>query len=48
MFVAISRFEDFTRWHHSHAYRDSHKGIPKGLKLVRGETEIRYFDVVAQ
>lgn len=40
--------EHFTRWHRSHEYRDSHKGIPKGLKLVRGATEIRYFDLIAQ
>lgn len=40
--------DDFSRWHRSHEYRDSHKGIPKGLKLVRGETEIRYFDVIAR
>ncbi len=39
--------DDFTHWHRSHDYRDAHKGIPKGLKLVRGETEIRYFDVIA-
>lgn len=38
----------YTRWHHSHHYRDSHQGIPRGLKLVRGATEIRCFDVVAE
>lgn len=37
----------FTTWHRSHLYRDSHKGIPKGLKLVPGETEIRHFEHVA-
>ncbi|HZQ46644.1 MAG TPA: antibiotic biosynthesis monooxygenase [Verrucomicrobiae bacterium] len=36
----------FTTWHKSHMYRDSHKGIPKGLKLIPSETEIRYFDHV--
>lgn len=37
----------FQTWHHSHVYRESHKGIPKGLKLVPGSTEIRHFEHVA-
>ncbi len=37
----------FKTWHHSHVYRESHKGIPKGLKLVPGSTEIRRFEHVA-
>ena len=37
----------FRAWHHSHLYRESHLGIPKGLKLVRGETELRTFEHVA-
>ena len=36
----------FERWHHSHQYRDSHRGIPKGLKLVPGETSLRAFESV--
>lgn len=36
----------FKRWHRSHEYGDSHAGIPKGLKLVRGRTQIRYFNHV--
>jgi heme oxygenase (mycobilin-producing) len=36
--------ESFKRWHHSHLYHESHKGIPKGLKLVPGEQEIRHFE----
>ena len=39
--------EAFNRWHHSHLYHDSHKGIPKGLKLLPGETAIREFEHVA-
>lgn len=35
--------ESFRTWHHSHLYRESHAGIPKGLKLVPGSTEIRSF-----
>lgn len=37
----------FRAWHHSHLYHASHAGIPKGLKLVPGETEIRSFEHVA-
>ena len=34
-------------WHTSHMYRDSHRGIPKGLKLRPSETQIRFFEHVA-
>jgi len=37
----------FERWHHSHLYHESHKGIPKGLKLVPGEQKIRHFEHVS-
>jgi heme-degrading monooxygenase HmoA len=37
----------FTEWHHSHLYRDSHSGIPKGLKLDPKATELRGFRYVA-
>lgn len=36
----------FEEWHHSHLYRESHKGIPRGLKLVPGRTELRRFEHV--
>lgn len=36
--------ESFKVWHHSHLYHESHKGIPKGLKLVPGQQEIRHFE----
>jgi heme-degrading monooxygenase HmoA len=36
--------ESFRRWHRSHLYQESHKGIPKGLKLVPGQTEMRQFE----
>ena len=38
--------DDYHAWHHGHTYRDSHRGIPKGLKLVGSETRIREFEVV--
>lgn len=34
----------FRTWHHSHLYRESHKGIPKGLKLVPKSVELRFFE----
>ncbi|MEO6874845.1 MAG: antibiotic biosynthesis monooxygenase [Opitutaceae bacterium] len=36
----------YRTWHHSHLYRDSHRGIPASLKLVPGETKIREFEHV--
>jgi heme-degrading monooxygenase HmoA len=36
--------ESYRAWHHSHAYQESHAGIPKGLKLVRGSVAIEFFD----
>jgi heme-degrading monooxygenase HmoA len=37
--------ESYRSWHRSHDYHKSHKGIPKGLKLVPKSTEIRLFEV---
>lgn len=39
--------QSYRAWHKSHMYRDSHKGIPKGLKLDPEATEIRFFEHVA-
>lgn len=33
----------FRQWHHSHLYRESHAGIPQGLKLVPEATELLTF-----
>lgn len=35
--------ESFRQWHHSHLYRDSHAGIPQGLKLDPAATELLTF-----
>jgi heme-degrading monooxygenase HmoA len=46
----VTHWEDeqsFQVWHESHAYHESHKGIPKGLKLVPKTTEIRRFEMFA-
>ncbi len=37
----------YRTWHRSHLYQESHKGIPKGLKLVPKSVSIRFFEYVA-
>jgi heme-degrading monooxygenase HmoA len=37
----------FRSWYKSHAYRDSHRFIPRGLKVVRGSSRLRFFDLVS-
>jgi heme-degrading monooxygenase HmoA len=36
----------FKSWHRSHMHHESHRGIPKGLKLVPKSTSLRYFQLV--
>lgn len=36
--------ESFRTWHHSHLYHESHRGIPKGLKLVPKSVELKFFE----
>ncbi len=38
----------YREWHRSHEYHESHKGIPKGLKLVPGSAKVRFFEVYAE
>ena len=38
--------QSYVDWHGSHMSRDSHAGIPKGLKLIGSETEIRQLDYI--
>jgi heme oxygenase (mycobilin-producing) len=48
-FWLMTRWADepsYRAWHHSHLYRESHQGIPNGLKLVPGGTSIRLFERV--
>lgn len=45
-FWLLTYWEDetsFTEWHRSHLYRESHAGIPAGLKLVPEATELLTF-----
>lgn len=37
---------DFEEWHKSHLYRESHSGIPKGLKLVPKSANLTFFEYV--
>jgi len=37
----------YRAWHHSHLYKESHEGIPKGLRLVPKSVSIRLFEHVA-
>lgn len=37
----------YKTWHHSHVYHDSHKGIPKGLKLIPRSAKVTLFDYIA-
>jgi len=39
--------QSFRAWHRSHQYSQSHRGIPKGLKLALGETKITHFEHVS-
>ena len=39
--------EHFEQWHRSHLYRDSHAGIPKGLKLVPKSVRLSFLEHVA-
>lgn len=38
--------DSFKVWHHGHTYRESHKHIPKGLKLVKGSVELHHLEHV--
>ena len=37
----------FTQWHHGHLYHESHRGIPKGFKLVPKSPQLRFFEHIA-
>lgn len=40
--------DDYRTWHRGHDYRESHCGIPKGVKLVGRETCVREFETVCE
>ena len=37
----------YRTWHRGHLYQESHRGIPKGLRLVPHSVSIRFFNHVA-
>jgi heme-degrading monooxygenase HmoA len=39
--------QSYRSWHRGHEYHESHKGIPKGLKLVPGSAGVQLFEVFA-
>ena len=39
--------DSFRAWHRGHTFRESHAGIPKGLKLDPAATELRGFRHIA-
>lgn len=39
--------QSYRTWHRGHSYHDAHAGIPKGLRLVRGSAQLRYFEHVS-
>ena len=39
--------QSYRLWHRGHAYRESHGGIPQGLKLVPHSAEVRFFEHVS-
>jgi heme-degrading monooxygenase HmoA len=36
----------FQSWHGSHLHHESHRGIPRGLRLVPEKTQVRYLEQV--
>lgn len=49
-FWLLTRWSDepsYRAWHHGHSYRESHKGIPSGLKLDASRTKIMTFTSLA-
>ncbi|HEX8219222.1 MAG TPA: antibiotic biosynthesis monooxygenase, partial [Chloroflexia bacterium] len=39
--------DSYKTWHRSELHRESHKWIPRGLKLVPRSTQVRFFEHVA-
>lgn len=47
----VTRWSDeqsYRNWHRGHEYHESHKGIPKGLKLVPGSATVHLFEVFSE
>ncbi|GAB6052626.1 hypothetical protein JCM17960_14460 [Magnetospira thiophila] len=37
----------YDKWHKSHHFKDSHKDMPPGLKVLPSETEVRFFQYIS-
>ena len=48
LFTRWSDAQSYAAWHKGHEYHESHKGIPKGLRLVPGLTEITLLEAFAE
>jgi heme-degrading monooxygenase HmoA len=47
----LTRWNDeqsYRNWHRGHEYHESHKDIPKGLKLVPGSAAVQLFEVFSK
>lgn len=50
-FMLITYWQDeasWKQWFKSHAYKESHKGIPKGLKLIPKRTEMSFYQLLSE
>ncbi len=47
LFTYWSDEASFRAWHRSHAYKESHRGIPKGMKVIPKTAAIRVLEHVA-
>ena len=48
LFTRWTDEQSYLNWHKGHEYHDAHKGIPKGLKLIPGTTDIKLLEVFAE
>ncbi len=50
-FILITYWQDeasWKQWFKSHSYKESHKGMPKGLKLVPKSTEMSFYRLLSE
>ncbi len=50
-FILMTYWQDeqsWQKWFKSHAYKESHKLMPKGLKLSPSNTEISYYQLISE
>ena len=50
-FLLLTYWQDeacWKQWYHGHSDKDSHKGIPNGLKLDGKRTKIRYYKLFSE